>query len=50
MNFIGKILFPRSQPWRRERQMKSIFMALLTGLIFAAIVAGVILLRNYRPM
>jgi hypothetical protein len=48
LNFLGKVLFPRLEPWRRKRQAKAIMWAVLTALIFAAVVVGIMFLENSR--
>jgi hypothetical protein len=43
---LGKLLFPRLQPWQRRREMKIIITAGVTGVVFACIVAAIIFLKN----
>ena len=50
VDYFGKMLFPRLQPWQRRRQIKTMLMVLIVAVIFAAVVAGFMLLRNSRPM
>lgn len=50
IRFIGKTLFPRQPAWKRERAIKHFFVALAVAVVFAAIVAGMMLLINSRPM
>jgi hypothetical protein len=45
-NLLGKILFPRRQPWQRERETKVILAATAVALVFSGIIALVILWRN----
>jgi len=48
LNFLGKVLFPRLEPWRQKRQTKAILWAVLTAIIFAAVVVGIMFLENSR--
>jgi hypothetical protein len=48
VNFIGRILYPRQQPWRQRRQAKNLLVALGVAVAFAAIVGAIIYLRNGR--
>jgi len=48
MQILGRVLFPRLQPWQQRRQAKNLVAALLVALIFAAIVAGIMFLTNAR--
>jgi len=43
---LGKWLFPRWQPYRQKREMKTIIVALGVGLVVAAAMAAVIILTN----
>jgi uncharacterized membrane protein YidH (DUF202 family) len=43
---LGKWLFPRWQPYRRRREMRTIMVALGVGLLVAAALAAIILLTN----
>jgi multisubunit Na+/H+ antiporter MnhB subunit len=43
---LGKWLFPRWQPYRRRREMRTIMVAMGVGLIVAAALAAIILLAN----
>jgi len=43
---IGKILFPRLQPWQRRREIKIYIITMLTGVFFAVIIAAIIFLKN----
>ena len=40
INFLGKILFPRQADWQRKKQMQTMVAVLVTSVLFAAIVAG----------
>jgi hypothetical protein len=43
---LGKWLFPRWQPYRQKREMKTIIVALGVGLVVAAAIAAIIILTN----
>ena len=43
---LGKWLFPRWQPYRRERETKTLLVALLAGLVVAGILTAIIILTN----
>ena len=45
-NLLGKVLFPRHQPWQRERQIKVFAATLFVALLLATVVALVIYWRN----
>jgi len=46
LDLLGKLLFPRMQPWQRRREAKTILITLLVAVTFAAVVAAVMLLRD----
>jgi len=46
MERLGKWLFPRSQPYRQKREMRTIMVALGVALIVAAVMSAVIILTN----
>ena len=46
MERLGKWLFPRSQPYRQKREMRTILVALGVALIVAAVMSAVIILTN----
>jgi hypothetical protein len=46
MNSLGKILFPRLDREQGRREVKTILIALLVGLVFAIIVGLVMILKN----
>ena len=48
INQLGKFLFPRLQPWQRERRIKTFIVVFLVAVAFAVIVGGVMFLRNSR--
>jgi hypothetical protein len=47
MNLLGKILFPRLDQWQRRRELKMIFVSVLTGLVFAGLIGLVLVLKNH---
>jgi hypothetical protein len=47
INFLGKLLFPRRQPWHREREAKAILAAAAVALVFAGIIGLVIVWGNH---
>ncbi len=46
MERLGKWLFPRLPPNRREREINILILALLAGLLVAGIVVGLLVLTN----
>ena len=46
MQNLGKILFPRLQPWQQRRQAQTLVTVVVVALIFAAIVGAIIYLTN----
>jgi len=46
MQILGKVLFPRLQPWQQRRQAKLVLTVFFTALAFAALVGAVIFLTN----
>jgi polyferredoxin len=46
-NLLGKILFPRHQPWQRERQARVFMATMFVALVLAGVVGWVIYWRNY---
>jgi hypothetical protein len=42
---LGKILFPHLQPWRREREARTVLAAALVALLLAGAIAWVIYSR-----
>jgi nitrate reductase NapE component len=47
---LGKLLFPRLQPWQRERKVKTIIVVVVFALIAAGMIGGFMFLRNSRPL
>jgi hypothetical protein len=43
---LGKLLFPRQQPWQQEREAKVILAATAVALVFAGVIGLVIFWRN----
>jgi hypothetical protein len=48
INLIGKILFPRQQPWLQRRRAITVVITLGVAVGFAGIVAGLIYFGNTR--
>jgi hypothetical protein len=48
MKFLGKVLFPRSQGWEQHRRAKILVAVIVTAIIFAAFVGGLIYMLNAR--
>jgi hypothetical protein len=46
-NEIGKVLYPRLQPYQRRQQMKSLFASCAVGVVFAGVVATVMIMKNH---
>jgi polyferredoxin len=46
-NLLGKILFPRQQPWQRERDARTLLAATVVALAFASLVGLMIYWRNH---
>lgn len=46
MERLGKWLFPRWQPYRQKREMRTLMIALGVGLIVAAVISAIIILTN----
>jgi len=46
MQTLGKMLFPRLQPWQQRRQAKTLVTVFLVAVVFAAIVGAIIFLSN----
>jgi hypothetical protein len=43
---LGKLLFPRSEPWRRQQKMRVVFLILLLELFIAVVVVGIAMLSD----
>lgn len=50
MQTLGKVLFPRLQPWQQRRQAKTVVTVLIVAVVFAAVVAGIIYLTNTHSL
>jgi hypothetical protein len=50
MDRLAKWLFPRWQPYRQRREMRTIMVALGVGLVVAAIISGILVLTNYSSL
>ena len=46
LKFIGRLLFPRSQRWKQKQQIRLLLAALAVGIMFGAIIVGIMLLGN----
>jgi len=46
-NVLGKLLFPRLQPWERRRRMKVIFAVLLASVILGGTVGMMIYKQGF---
>jgi hypothetical protein len=47
-NFIGRVLFPKHPAWKQKREAKIIVIAVSAALLFAGIIAAVMLLQGGR--
>jgi type VI protein secretion system component VasF len=45
-DWLGKRLFPRWQPYRRKREIKTLLVALWVGLVVAGVITAAIILAN----
>ncbi len=48
INFLGRKLFPRLQPWLQRRRILTILVTLLVAVLFAIIVGALMFLGNSR--
>jgi len=48
IDFVGKVIFPRLQPWQRRRQLITMVYVLCGALIFATAVAAVMVFSNAK--
>lgn len=46
IDLLGKMLFPRLQPWQRRKQARILVSVSLVALFFALAIAAVIYWRN----
>ena len=46
MQILGKVLFPRLQPWQQRRQAKTVVTVIVVAIVFAALVGGIIYMAN----
>ena len=46
MQTLGKVLFPRLQPWQQRQQAQTAVTVLVVAVVFAAIVGGIIFMSN----
>jgi hypothetical protein len=45
---LGKLLFPRSEPWRRHQKMKIVFAILLLEIAIAGAIVCIALLNDTK--
>ena len=45
-NLLGKIFFPRRQPWQQAREARAILGATVVAIVFAGIIGLVIFWHN----
>ncbi len=45
---LGRMLFPRHQPWQQRRQAKIIIWSLLVAVAFAGVVVSIMFAQNAR--
>lgn len=48
LNFLGKTLFPRQQPWLQRRRVKTILITLLVAGMVAGMVVALMFFSNAR--
>jgi hypothetical protein len=48
LNFLGKLMFPRLQPWQQKKQAKAVVWAVVFAFVFAAIVVVIMFFENSR--
>jgi len=48
MKFLGRLLFPRQQPWKQQQQLKMILIVTAVALVAAAIVGAAMYFQNSR--
>jgi hypothetical protein len=48
--WLAKRLFPRWQPYRREREIKTLMAALVVGLIVAGVITAILFFSNSMSM
>jgi hypothetical protein len=46
IEILGRVLFPRLQPWQQRRQAKTVVTVLIVAVVFAAIVGAIIFWTN----
>jgi hypothetical protein len=44
----GKLLFPRSEPWKRQQKIRVVFLVLLIELLIAGAIVAVAMLNNAK--
>jgi hypothetical protein len=48
MKFLGRVLFPHLAPWQRKKQVRIMVWVILTAVVFAAVVAVIMLFQNAK--
>jgi hypothetical protein len=48
INYIGRTLFPHEEQWRQRRRLKTILYTVVTAVVFAAVVGGVMFWLNMK--
>lgn len=46
LDLLGRLLFPRMQPWQRRREAKTVVITLLVAVTFAVVVGVVMYWRG----
>jgi hypothetical protein len=45
---LGKLLFPRSDPWKRQQKIRVVLVVLLIELLMAGAIVGLAMLNNSK--
>jgi hypothetical protein len=45
---LGKLLFPRAEPWQRRRKFQTLLVVIVVGIITGGLLALLIIERNLR--
>ncbi len=48
LNFLGKTLFPRQQPWLQRRRVNTILVTLLVAVVVAGMAVAIMFFSNSR--
>jgi hypothetical protein len=46
LNYLGKVLFPRLQPWQQKKQARTVVWVALFSIFFVAIVVVIMFFEN----